>query len=132
MKKIIYSIIFLLLIGLCLFGLLSVFMAHPMALFIQLAIIGLIVLVGLFFFQRLLENPTQRQYHAAVKQTKKQKHGRLAAYRRLRSMRAARLKVISNHRPALLKGLTHPSAKDQKHLTVIEGKKHKKKKRVLF
>lgn len=120
------------LIGLGLFGLLSVFMAHPMALFIQLAIIGLIVLVGLFFFQRLLENPAQRRYQAAAKHSKKQTHSKLAAYRRLRGMRAARLKVISSHRSAPLKGLSHQSAKDQKHLTVIEGKKHKKKKRVLF
>lgn len=130
MKHIVQSIIFIALICLGVFGLFSLFFAHPMALFIQIVIVGIIVLIGLFFFQRLLEGPDRRRYKHAAKQSRK--HHRFAAYRRLRGMRASRLKVISNRKPNPLKVFNHQSSKDQKHLTVIEGKKNKKKKRVLF
>ncbi|MFT8317452.1 MAG: SA1362 family protein [Sporolactobacillus sp.] len=131
-KTFLYSLAFFSIVGLGLFGLLSLFFDHQQAFFVQLIIAAVVVVIGLFFFRRLADDTVrtdQNRYRKAAKQTAKRR--KLTAYRKLRGIHASRLKVISSS-PHSFKDLGRRSAKPHGHLTVIEGKKNKKKKRVLF
>lgn len=135
MRTFLYSFAFLLIGGLGLFGLLSMFLpSQNTVIFTQLIIVALIVIVGLFFFRRLAEwtgNGDQARYRKAARQSRKRR--KLASFsRRTRNLRPTqKLKVIKNG-AYRLKDLTHHSSKSHDHLTVIEGRKNKKKKRLLF
>jgi len=130
-----YSLTFLVIGGLGLFGLLSMFLPSQKSVIVtQLIIITLIIIIGLFFFRRLAEwtgNGDQARYNRALRQSRKRKKT-ASNGRRTRSIHpASKFKVIKNGSHSL-KTLTHQSAKDHGHLTVIEGRKNKKKKRLLF
>ncbi|MCL1632555.1 hypothetical protein M3N64_11560 [Sporolactobacillus sp. CPB3-1] len=135
MKTFFYSLTFLIIGGLGLFGLLSMFLPSQKTVIItQLIILALVVIIGLFFFRRLAEwtgNVDQARYKKAARQSRRRR--RVAAYsRKTRNMHAAtKLKVIKNGTYSIKK-LTHQQNKEHGHLTVIEGRKNKKKKRLLF
>ncbi|MCO7126575.1 hypothetical protein NIE88_12450 [Sporolactobacillus shoreicorticis] len=135
MKTFFYSVAFLVIGGLGLFGLLSMFLPSQKSVIIaQLIIIALIVIVGLFFFRRLAEwtgNGDQARYNRALRQSRKRKK-MTSIGRKVRTIHpAAKFKVIKSESSSL-KTFTHQSTKDHGHLTVIEGRKNKKKKRLLF
>jgi hypothetical protein len=130
-----YSLTFLLIGGLGLFGLLSMFLpSQNSVLFTQLIIIALIIVIGLFFFRRLAEwtgNGDQARYKKAARQSRK-KRKPVALSRRTRSLHStSKLKVVKNGTYSL-NSPTHQTSKSHGHLTVIEGRKSKKKKRLLF
>lgn len=133
MKTFFYSLAFSLIIALGIFGLLTKIFSNPTALLVQLMIVAGVIVVGLFFFKRLAEgtgNNDQALYRRAAKQSVR-RHKDSALTRRIRGIHPSRLKVISNGSSHSFKEARQPS-KDHGHLTVIEGKKSKKKKRVLF
>lgn len=134
-KTFLYSLVFFLIVALGLFGLLASFLKNSTALLVQLLIVVAVAAVGLFFFRRLAGgggtgNGERARYRKAAKQSARRR--RLTALsRRARGIHPSKLKVISN-RSRKLKEFSRQSSKDHGHLTVIDGKKNKKKKRVLF
>lgn len=135
MKTFLYSLFFTVIIVLGIYGLLTRVFTNPAALFIQLSIIALIVLIGLFLFKKLTEgsaNSDQVLYRKAVRQSKKRR--KISAFnRKMHNMHASRLKVVSNGGKMLKDhGFSSHTDKEHHHLTVIEGKKSKKRNRLLF
>ncbi|TGA96400.1 hypothetical protein E4665_15710 [Sporolactobacillus shoreae] len=133
MKTFLYSLIFSLIIALGIFGLLTKIFSNPTALLVQLLILAAIIAVGLFFFKRLAEgtgNADQALYRRAAKQSLKRRKI-TSISRKFRGIHPSRFKVISSGSRSF-KELSRQSIKEHGHLTVIEGKKNKKKKRVLF
>ncbi|MDD9149286.1 MULTISPECIES: SA1362 family protein [unclassified Sporolactobacillus] len=133
MKTFLYSLVFFLIVALGLFGLLASFLNNSTALLVQLLIIAAIAAAGLFFFRRLAggsRNEDRARYRKAAKQSIRRR--KLSALsRKVRGIHPSKLRVISN-RSRNLKEVSRQSIKDHGHLTVIDGKKNKKKKRVLF
>ncbi|MCO7176582.1 hypothetical protein ACFP7A_11785 [Sporolactobacillus kofuensis] len=135
MRTFLYSFGFMVIGGLGLFGLLSLFLPSQKTVIItQLIIVTLIIVIGLFFFRRLTEwtgSGEQARYRKAARQSRKRKN--LSTFNRKTRIlhQSQKLKVIKNG-PYGLKDLTHQAAKNHGHLTVIEGRKNKKKKRLLF
>lgn len=132
-KTFLYSLVFFLIVALGLFGLLASFLNNSTALLIQLLIIAAVAAAGLFFFRRLAGgsgNGERARYRKAAKQSMR-RHKLSVLGRKVRGIHPSKLKVISN-RSRKLKEVSRQSTKDHGHLTVIDGKKNKKKKRVLF
>ncbi|RYM06029.1 hypothetical protein EWH99_04025 [Sporolactobacillus sp. THM7-7] len=133
MKTFLYSLIFFLIVGFGLFGLLVSFFNNPTALLVQLTIIAAVIAIGLLLFRRLANgvgNGERARYRKAAKLSAKRRKTALSG-RKTRGLNPSKLKVISNN-PHRLRGYAHHHGKDHGHLTVIDGKKNKKKKRVLF
>ncbi|RYL92337.1 hypothetical protein EWI07_09890 [Sporolactobacillus sp. THM7-4] len=133
MKTFLYSLIFFLIVGLGLFGLLASFLDNPTALLVQLLIVAVVAAVGLYLFRRLADGTGNRdrvRYRKAAKQSAR-RHRLSSFVRKSRGINPSKLKVISNGSRSF-RGITHHPSKENKHLTVIDGKKNKKKKRVLF
>lgn len=131
MKTFLYSLVFSLIIALGLFGLLSSILDNPTALLVQLLIVAVIVAIGLFLFRRLAESTgggDQSRYRRAARQSIRRHK---MASRKGRGFHPSNLKVISTG-SRLHRETGRQSSKDQSYLTVIDGKKNKKKKRVLF
>ncbi|MTT32671.1 hypothetical protein GMB86_11705 [Terrilactibacillus sp. BCM23-1] len=140
MKSLMYPLIFWFIIGLAAIGLFINLIYHPMALFSQLLIMVLVVFLGMFLIKRLMGVSTNKTeytaYRKAVKQSKKKQRHRSKNHfiqSRSRSSRALQhnFKVISSD-THLKRNINLTKAKDHGHLTVINGKKHKKRKRMLF
>lgn len=134
-KTFLYSLFFTIIIALGIYGLLTRFFTNPAALFIQLSIVAVVVLIGLFFFRKLTggsANSDQVQYRKAARQSRKRRKVSLLN-RRLHAIHASRLKVVSSG-GRMLKDQPYAAHKDKEHshLTVIEGKKNKKRNRLLF
>ena len=111
------------LVALALFGFVSQLIANPAGIIRTIAITVAVVAIILFIFNRLTktgpQKHEQRAFHKAAKQSKK------------------RLKQKENspigRRPAKVRSITAArKKKDASHLTVIEGKKGKKKNRATF
>ncbi|TCP31168.1 hypothetical protein EV207_10351 [Scopulibacillus darangshiensis] len=130
MKSLLYYPIFFLIIGLGAIGLYSLVTSDPMSLVIKILIFGVIVGVGIMIFKRFINHrqDDSSAYRRAVKQSKK-KHK--SPGHKVRSLRATHLKVVKSTAKGK-RGASPLKAKDHAHLTVIDGKKNKKKKRVLF
>ncbi|WP_010631986.1 SA1362 family protein [Sporolactobacillus vineae] len=135
MKTFFYSLFFTIIIVLGIYGLLTRVFTNPAALFIQLLIIALVVLIGLFLFKKLTGgtgNSDQMQYRKAARQSRK-RHKMPAFNRRLHTTHTSRLKVVSSGGKLLKdQGFSSHKEKAHSHLTVIEGKKNKKRNRLLF
>lgn len=132
MKRILYYLIFFAIVGFGFLGLFSSILHDPAALLVQVFILGLVIAFGLFLFKKLVAGPNKNagRYRKAAKLSKKRRKGFGASWK-THMMRPSRLKVISTDSNTK-KTLSHLRPKDHGHLTVIEGKKNKRKKRVLF
>lgn len=135
MKTFFYSLFFTIIIVLGIYGLLTRVFTNPAALFIQLLIIALVVLIGLFLFRKLAggtSSSEQLQYRRAARQSRR-RHKMPAFNRRPHTIHASRLKVVSSGGKLLKdQGFSSHKEKTTSHLTVIEGKKNKKRNRLLF
>ncbi|MBM7646337.1 hypothetical protein JOD45_002565 [Scopulibacillus daqui] len=131
MNASVYNLIFYFLIILSIIGLVSFIAADPVSLIIQVAIGGLVIGLGVLLYKRFINHQSNKNnesaaYRKAVKQSKK----RLKSAHKSRAARNSNLKVIrsqQNKRPSSV-----TKRKNHGHLTVIDGKKNKKKKRMLF
>lgn len=136
MKTFLYSLIFFVIIGLGLFGLLASFLDNPSALLVQFLIVAIVAAVGLLLFRRLAEGMSsgeQALYKKAAKHSSRRYKSRTTGRKTRLSSGASKLKVISSDGSRRqTHALAHPNPKNHGHLTVIDGKKNKKKKRVLF
>ncbi len=123
------NLLFLILIALGAIGLFSLLWYHPVQLLRQL-LIGVLIMAGIYALYRLLTRKSgkssneSKAYRRAVKQSKRRK-----SIKRDRLRATSKLQVIPNRsikkkRPPLER-LKH---KGHGHLTVIEGKKKKRKK----
>ncbi|MFD2618330.1 SA1362 family protein [Terrilactibacillus laevilacticus] len=136
MKSLMYPLIFWFIIGLATIGLLVNLIYHPMALLSQLLIIVLVVFLGMILIKRLMGIGTNKTeytaYRKAVKQSKKKQRRRSKNhFMQSKSRLQHNFRVISSD-THLKRNLNLTKAKDHGHLTVINGKKHKKRKRMLF
>jgi len=127
-----YYLIFFAVVGLGLLGLLSFILHDPATLLVQVIILGLVITLGLFLFKSLVTGSSKNtgRYRKAARLSRK-RHKGFAASWKAHVMRPSRLKVISTDSNAK-KNLSHLRPRDHGHLTVIEGKKNKRRKRVLF
>ncbi|BBN99076.1 hypothetical protein [Sporolactobacillus terrae] len=136
MKTFLYSLGFVIIGGLGLFGLLSMFMpSQKTVILTQLFIIALIMIIGLFFFRRLAEwtgHGDQTRYKRAARQSRKRRQI-VSLHHKTHMLRSTspKFKVIKNNAHSAYTRNAH-QAKKQSHLTVIEGRKNKKRKRLLF
>ncbi|WP_353947938.1 SA1362 family protein [Sporolactobacillus sp. Y61] len=133
-KTFLYSLFFSLIVALGLFGLLSSVLDNPTALLVQMVIVAIIVTVGLYLFRRLAGSAgktADQAYKKAARQSVK-RHKLATAGKKSRNLQhPSRLKVISTG-SRTFRDFSRTSLREDRHLTVIDGKKAKKKKRVLF
>ncbi|MFT8871079.1 MAG: SA1362 family protein [Sporolactobacillus sp.] len=133
MKAVVYSLAFIIILGSALFGFLSMVFRQPISFVAELALILGMIAVVWFIVRHVHPATDQSRYRKAASRQSIQKKHRLTAYKRLRSIRASHLKVISSSNTFQRAGrLKTETVKEQNHLTVIEGKKSKKRNRLLF
>lgn len=132
MKSWLRTLMLLVVLGLGLIGIYSMIVTNPLNLLIKIIIIGAVIGIGLYVFRRFFSpRPNDSShYRRAVRQSKKIHKSSTGPYK-IRPIRHSHLKAV----PSITKKRRGPSPlkiRDHAHLTVIEGKKAKKKKRVLF
>jgi hypothetical protein len=122
------SLLFFILIGLGMIGLIAVLLSNPVALLEKL-VIGAVIMAGIFGLYKWLskgKSPNESQaYRRAVRQSKKRKKSTTRHVPRSASkLTVIPTRSVKKKRPSLdrLKNKGHG------HLTVIEGKKKKRKK----
>jgi hypothetical protein len=123
------SLLFFILIGLGIIGLIAVLWSNPIALLEKLLIGGLIVggIFGLYKWLSKGKSPNESQaYRRAVRQSKKRKKSSSTRHvpRSTSKLTVIPTRSIKKKRPSLDR-LKH---KGHGHLTVIDGKKKKRKK----
>lgn len=122
------NLLFFILIGLGVIGLIAYLMSNPIALLEKLAIGALIIagIVGLYKWLSKGKTPNESQaYRRAVRQSKKRKKSTTRHVPRSTSkLTVIPTRSVKKKRPPLDR-LKH---KGHGHLTVIEGKKKKRKK----
>ncbi len=132
MRSWLNTLILVIVLGLGLIGIYSMLATNPLNLFIRLIAIGLIVGIGIYVFRRFVNHRPNdsSHYRKAVKQSKKIRKSPASAYK-MRPARHTHLKAVPS-KSSKRRGPSPIKLRDHAHLTVIEGKKTKKKKRVLF
>ncbi|MFC7394249.1 SA1362 family protein [Scopulibacillus cellulosilyticus] len=133
MKASVYNLIFYLIIALSFVGLVSFMVTNPVSLIIQIAIGGLVIGLGVLLYKRFINHQSNKgnesaAYRRAVRQSKR----RFKLGSKSRAARSSHLKVIRSKQQKRQSSITKLKRKNHGHLTVIDGKKNKKKKRMLF
>lgn len=121
--------LFYILISLAIFGFGYKLLVQPSQLFSQMIIWAIVIGVIFLIYQLVMKNKTNNEYSAFVKAAKKSKR----RYKN-KTVHTSSNRLNSTKK---LNGKTTKSAlskkrRDHVHLTVIEGKKNKKKNRALF
>ena len=113
-------------IALAVLGLFSKLFTNPLGLLMNIAIIAAVAGLIYFVYTRLTQGKTdrreQRAFRKAVRHSKKRSKERVSKRNNVTSMTSAK---SHNHK-------IKPRKKSDAHLTVIEGKKNKKKNRASF
>jgi len=126
------NIIVKLLIVLGIFGLVYTLFTQPSRLFVQLGtialVVGIIFLVYKFYMRHRMGGKEQSAYIRAVKQSKRRFNESIRQKPTISKIDTKK----SAASPKRTFGSSVPKKKKSTHLTVIEGKKGKKKNRALF
>lgn len=111
-------------IALGVLGLLNILFTNPLGLFKNIVMIAVIVGIVYFLYTQLIRNSKdQRAFRKAVRQSKKRNKGRLTQ---------AKKNNVTNLTAAKSFHKIKTRKKSDVQLTVIEGKKNKKKNRASF
>ncbi|HWJ79253.1 MAG TPA: SA1362 family protein [Niallia sp.] len=117
------AILFSVVLILALFGLTTSLIRNPSGFFLNIAIfVGVAVIIWFVFRQFRLSSPQNKEQKAFVKAAKQSK-------KRLQTKEKSNTKQPGSNRTSSLKAQKFKRSKSTAHLTVIDGRKSKKKNR---
>jgi len=116
--------LFFIIVGLALLGFGFQLLVEPGKLFTQLLTWGIIIAIIFLVFRAVMRRRTNNEYSAYVRAAKKSK--RKYNQQSITSVN----RIQKGKKPTST--ISHRKKRDSTHLTVIEGKKNKKKNRALF